>query len=415
MKAYIITVGNEILTGRTVDTNSSYIGKRFLEWGIDVIRKVVVSDNEEDIAVAIKEALRKANIVISTGGLGPTPDDRLRFALAKVFGKPLEENIEAKCMLLNYLTKTKTESAKLQAMMPQGSIPIKNLIGVAPGIFYRTEKNKIIIALPGVPQEMKWMLDNEVKSLLQSELNFRPLPVKILRTTGIFEIRILERLENELGEKVSSIAFYPSYDGVDLRFVGEGNDEIYEVCKRAIEGFVYAEEEKDLSEVVGELLRKTKSTLATAESCTGGMLASRIVDISGSSDYFLGSVVGYANETKTKLLRVKEESLKRFGAVSAQVASEMATGVRDIIGSTYALSTTGIAGPTGGTRTKPIGLVYIGLAHPDGVYVREYNFKGTREAVRRRTTQAALFILYLKLTGKLENFKFEDTSKEVGL
>lgn len=417
MKAELIIIGDEILSGRRVDTNSAYISTVLSELGIHVIRKTVVSDAIDDIVTAFKESLKRVDIVISSGGLGPTPDDTTRFALSKVVERPLEENIEAKCMLMDYLAKATSPSANLQVMMPAGSVALKNPVGVAPGILFRTNSNKIIIALPGVPQEMKAIMDKEVRRYLVEIFGFQPIKVRLIRTTGIFEIRILERLEQALGERTKLIAFYPSYEGVDLRIVGNSYeaDETFEECKRILDGFIYAYEEKDLSEIVGERLRESGKTLSVAESCTGGMLASRIVDISGSSDYFLGGVVGYANDVKMRVLGVSEEKLKKFGAVSYEVASDMAVGIKGITGSDYALSTTGVAGPTGGTRTKPVGLVYIGLASPDGVFVREYRFKGTREAIRRRTTQSALFLLFLSLTNRLDNFPFEDMSKEVGL
>ena len=413
MRVELVVIGDEILAGRTVDTNSNYIAQGLLKLGLTPSMITVVPDAYSELAKALRNIISRADIIITIGGLGPTPDDKTRESLAEALSRPLEENTEAACMLMNYKVKNSVGYNK-QVSMPEGSIALHNLVGIAPGIYIKTPEEKRIFSLPGVPNEMKAMFDNEVSRILEHEIKTTPSSVYLLRTTGICEIDLLKRLSDYPANLKEKIAFYPSYEGVDIRIVGD--KEIYKKCKGLFSPYVYTEKELLLSEIVGNLLREKRATLSCAESCSGGFLSSRIVDIPGASDYYLGGVVSYSNEAKMKTLGVDKELLEHYGAVSGEVAKNMAEGAKANFGSNYALSTTGIAGPTGGTQEKPIGLVFIALARPNKpTYIRRYRFNGTREMVRRKTVQAALFLLFLELKARLENFPFVDGSEEIVL
>ncbi len=410
MRTELITIGDEILAGRTLDTNSNYIARELQSLGLPLCQITTGSDKLQDLTRILREVISRADIVITIGGLGPTPDDRLREAMAEALRLPLEENTEAACMLLNYKFNNPQGYTK-QVRMPEGAVALRNMKGVAPGVYLNVKGNKHIFCLPGVPNEMKDMFKKEVRRILVEKVKITPPKIFLLRTTGICEVDMLSKVTDSFPDLADRIAFYPSYEGVDLRIVDD--EQAYKQCKKLFEPYIYTEEQKDLSETVGDLLRQRSLTLSVAESCSGGLISSRIVDIPGSSDYYLGGVISYSNQTKIELLKVEKDLLKKFGAVSTQVAKSMAEGCRKKFGSDYSLSTTGIAGPTGGSREKPIGLVYIGLARRGkNSYIRKYRFKGTRQMVRRKSAQSALFMLFLELEDRLKGFPFADGSEE---
>ena len=390
----IVVIADEVLSGRTLDTNSYYLTRKLFEIGLYLRRINVVSDNLEQQISALKEIIKRSDIVITTGGLGPTPDDRLREALSSALDIPLEENTDACSMLMNYRFKNQMGYTK-QVMLPEGSTALKNSVGVAPGIYIHTEKDKHIFCLPGVPKEMKQMFSDEVVKILNKITPVHKTRSYTLRTTGICEIEMLKVIQkNKIPE--DNIAFYPSVEGVDL--IVSNNEQTYKKLEKIFAQFIYTKDNKDLNEIVGELLRDKSMTLSCAESCSGGALSSRIVDIPGSSSYFIGGIVSYSNNAKIELLGVDKKILDEMGAVSEEIAIQMAVGCNNRLQTDYALSTTGIAGPTGGSRDKPIGTVYIALAKRDKpTFVQHFHFKGTRDDVRRKTVQNALFMLYRRL------------------
>jgi len=356
----IITIGNEILSGRTLDTNSVYIGQRLAEMGHSVRFRYTVGDNVRDIAFALKQAL-KSDVIITTGGLGPTKDDVTKQTIADVLGRKLI---------------------------------LTNPIGTAPGIFIE-EGEKLIFILPGVPREMKSIFENEVVPVLKKKLASYPLITVTFHTTGIPESQI-----QELIGEIEDIAFLPHYTGVDLRISRKTRKEIEEFrkfLKHRLGDAVYGEDSETLEAVVGRLLKNKHLTIGVAESLTGGLVMHRISNVSGSSEYFLGGVVAYSNELKMTLLGVKGETLKRYGAVSKETAQEMVVGIKDATGADIGISTTGIAGPTGGTRGKPVGLVYTTVSGESGIRCEKNLFNGDRLMIKEMSAQKALDMVRIYL------------------
>ena len=398
-----------------VDSNATYITRRLREAGVRTIGHRVVPDVESEIVDAMRSALTKADIVITTGGLGPTNDDRTRFAIAKLTDRELKLDKGIVEIIKKRFAKRGMEmppSNEIQAMLPDGSESVSNPVGMAPGIHYTFPNGKELWALPGVPGEIRAMV---TESVVPSISRGRTLPpARTLRTTGLAESALYDLIKPILGRfPTVERAFYPALYGVDIVIMGEGSAEAGAALKGVLNDHIYSETPGERIEtVIGTLLREQGRSLATAESCTGGMIASKIVDISGSSDYFLGGIISYSNDVKIKLLGVNENDLARDGAVSAVVAKQMAEGARKAVGADYALSTTGIAGPEGGTAEKPVGLVYIALAAPNGTFCRRYTFAGTRDVNRTRSVYAGLFMLLLALREKIGGFDFQDGSQD---
>lgn len=356
----IITIGSEILSGHTVDTNAAYIGQRLAEMGHSVRFRYTVGDNARDITSALKQAL-KSDAIITTGGLGPTKDDITKQTFADVLGRRLV---------------------------------LTNPIGTAPGIFIEKGK-KLIFILPGVPGEMKSIFENEVVPVLKEKLASYPLITVTFHTTGIPESQI-----QELIGEIEGIAFLPHHTGVDLRISRKTRKEIKELrkfLKHRLGDAVYGEDSDTLEAVVGRLLKNKHLTIGVAESLTGGLMMHRITNVSGSSDYFLGGTVAYSNELKVTLLGVKEETLKRYGAVSRETAQEMAVGIKETTGADIGISTTGIAGPTGGTREKPVGLAYTAVSGESGTRCERNLFNGDRLMIKEMSAQKALDMVRIYL------------------
>jgi nicotinamide-nucleotide amidase len=423
MKAEIIIIGDEILHGELVDTNSPFIAEKLTYEGVEVVFATSVGDDINKIAEAFDTAESRADVIIATGGLGPTSDDLTKKAIVKAFKRNLVFHEEILKEIEKSFEKRGKSMPKInqnQALIPQGAKPLANLWGVAPGIFIeadtQSEKGSILFfSLPGVPLEMKWMLENEVLPILRSKkpdnFTFR----KTLRTTGISESALYERIEGVLEPKGDvKVAFLPSYLGVDVRLTvnlmqkneasqmdarpGRAKIEELEQKIREILGtYIYGVDDQTLEEVAGKLLSDKGKTIAVAESCTGGLIGTKLTNVSGSSHYFERGVVTYSNQAKTELLGVPQRILDKYGAVSEQTATLMAEGVRKSAKTDYGLSSTGIAGPTGGTPEKPVGLVYIGFAWENDSIAHKFQFGGDRITNRELATQAALNIVRLFL------------------
>jgi len=409
MRAEIITIGDELLYGQLQDFNSSFISQRLTTEGIDVVFKTSVGDDINRIAEAINIARSRADVIIASGGLGPTSDDLTKKAVVKAFKRNLIFHQEILKQIEDSFHKRGNPMPKInqnQALIPQGSKALSNLWGVAPGI-YIEDKEFLFFALPGVPEEMKWMLENEVLPILKVKKPKHFILHKKLKTTGISESALYEKIEKLIDPKKEiNVAFLPGFLGVDIRLTAESGDEnqakaridkFEQDIREVLGNYIYGTDDQTLEEVLGELLLERKKTIAVAESCTGGLIAARFTNISGSSKYFERGVVTYSNEAKTELLNVPMEIIEKYGAVSEEVAILMAEGVRKAAKTDFGLSVTGIAGPTGGTPQKPVGLVFIGFARENDSFGQKFLFGEDRNSNRERTAQAALNLVRLFL------------------
>lgn len=413
MKAYLISIGDELLIGQTINTNVAYIGSALSDINIEVIETSVVGDNMDSILQELSKASSMADLIIITGGLGPTHDDITRSAIVKYFNTELIQSKEVLDDITEFFSRRGrkvTELNATQALVPKIAIPIRNKRGTAPGIWIEKD-NKIFVVMPGVPFEMKGMMEDFVIPKLSEITRNNGLVIKklILQTTGIPESTLFERLGN-LDELLqgAQIAFLPSQYGVKLRItVKEKNEadainklnEIEQKIRTKVGRYIYARGDETLEEVIGKILSDRGLTIAVAESCTGGEVCSRITNVSGSSKYFERGIVTYSNAAKVELLKVNEDTLAEVGAVSREVAMQMAEGVRAVSGTDIGLSTTGILGPTGATTNKPVGLVYIGYCDDKVCTAKKFLFGEDRILNKQRATQAALEMLRRKLLG----------------
>ncbi|MGB2696774.1 MAG: competence/damage-inducible protein A, partial [Candidatus Zixiibacteriota bacterium] len=400
MKAEVITIGDEILLGQTIDTNSAFISRELSQLGIDVNYKTSVGDDIQTISEALTTGLSRADLVITTGGLGPTNDDITKKAIVKVFKRNLVFHEEILKKVEEGFRKRGMEMPKInqnQALQPQGSKALPNQFGSAPGIFIQ-EKDKIFFALPGVPLEMRSIMENDVLPLLQRVSEVKVFQRK-LRTTDMPESLIYEMIEPIINNRPEvKVAFLPGFLGVDIRLNSESQEKLEGMennIKEVLGNSIYGEDDISLEEVVGKLLKDKGKTISVAESCTGGLIGKRFTNVSGSSEYFERGVVSYSNQAKMEILKVPQDMIEKHGAVSEQVAILMAEGIRKISRTDYGLSVTGIAGPTGGTEEKPVGLVWIGFAHENDSFAQKFLFGEDRETNRQRAAQAALNLVRL--------------------
>lgn len=407
--AAIITIGDELLYGSVIDTNLAYIGQRMTEAGIEPVFSMTVGDENSRISQALDIACQQADIVLITGGLGPTHDDVTKTVIAKAIGEELVFHAN----IMDGLEATFTqrgipmpESNRIQAYMPKSAEVLKNPVGTAPGFMVRHQGVDVFV-MPGVPREMKKMLEEQIVPRLVEHGSDRVILHRWIRTTGIGEsnlsLMIGDVIKNSGDVKIASL---PQETGVSLRLTAEGRtrseaQQLIESVETRIVAqagqHIFGMDDDTLEGVVGRLLCEAGATVAVAESCTGGLLASRITDIAGSSDYFLEGLVTYSNAAKKARLDVLELTINRYGAVSEETAIAMAQAVRETSGATYGLSTTGIAGPGGGTNEKPIGLVYLGLATASGVEMRKLILGTDRKTNKIRAIMAALNLLRLEL------------------
>lgn len=402
----VITVGDELLLGFTVDTNGAFLAQRLAERGIAIARRTAVGDTIDDIVRAVEEALDRTGAVITTGGLGPTSDDVTRDAVAAVFDRELRvDEPHLQWMRERWqkrFHREMPESNRRQAMIPEGARKLDNKHGSAPGIFIEDETGRFVVMLPGVPRELRGMTEDTLLPLLGERGLATDTDVIIsstLRTTGIAESMLADKLSALHLAEGSSLAYLPGIDGVDLRITVRASDpgaaylEIAEAAafiRERVGDAIYGEDADDLARVVVDACRDQKINLSVAESCTGGMLGARITSVPGSSDIFVGGVIAYSNEAKVEQLGVSPASLKNHGAVSEQVVREMALGAQKKFGTELALAITGIAGPGGGTPEKPVGLIWICAAFGDGIKPLQMRSWGDREEIRYRAAQAAM-------------------------
>ena len=411
MVAEILSVGTELLLGDIVDTNASFISRELAKLGINVYRKTVVGDNRARLLSAFGSAFGGADLVVATGGLGPTDDDITKEVAAEYFGLPLvlhDESWEAIKRIFGATSNSAWLPAnnKKQSMLPEGCVVLPNANGTAPGVCIE-QNGKILILLPGPPNEMEPMFTGRAVPILRAKTD-TVFVSRNLKIVGVGESRAEELLRDMFDAQTNpTLALYAKVSEVWLRITASAKDEakacglIGPVAESVYERLgenVYGEDADTLEGVGVEILKKRGLTLSCAESCTGGMLASAIVNVPGASEIFIEGIVAYSNESKRNRLGVKMETLCDFGAVSARTASEMAEGAAKTSGASVGISTTGVAGPSGGSDEKPVGLVYIGLyVEGRGAITREYKFSGDRMKIRRRAVVSALDLLRREL------------------
>ena len=402
MRLELVTIGTELLLGLTIDTNGAYLGERLGEIGVVVTRRSTVPDDPRAIAEAIAEALGRTGAVLTTGGLGPTRDDISKHAVAEVYGTALyfDDRVwEDIVTRFRRIGREPSETNRTQAEVPEGAEVLTNRWGTAPGLWLEGAPG-LTIMLPGVPKEMRGLLDREVIPRLKARTSGTVVRSLTIRTTSIPESSLAERL-NPVEHLLTpvTLAYLPSTRGVDLRLTawGETPDQSDRMLNEAatrletlLEDGVYGRGHRDLADVVIERLRDAGRTLAVAESCTGGLLGARLTSVPGASDVFVGGVICYQDAVKRDLLGVSQEVLAADGAVSIEVAKQMAHGVRERLGADVGVGITGIAGPTGGTPEKPVGTVCIGWSLGAQSTAVRITLFGNREEIRERSTQAAL-------------------------
>ena len=403
MNAALITIGNELLSGFTVNTNASWIGLELGKIGIEITVHHTIQDKKRNIILELEKLSKKASAVIVTGGLGPTHDDVTASAFysyfddTPVFDEEYWNDLTDRFSKINYKI---PDVNRNQAMKPQKGEVIQNELGSARGLYFK-KGGCHIFALPGVPKEMKAMINNSVIPILKDQVT-NPLITRTIRTTGIPESALAEKINEKINIDYSqcSVAFLPKLTGVDIRLSCRNIkiiQDMEEILTPVIEKYVYGYDDVSLEEVVGNRLRELGLTLATAESCTGGLLGHRITGVSGSSDYYLGGVVSYNNKAKMELLGVKKQTLEKFGSVSEETVREMAQGVKSLFKTDLGISISGIAGPTGGSPEKPVGLIYIGLSSEKEVTIKKFNFFRDRDSNKRISSQVALNMIRLAL------------------
>ncbi|MBK7030453.1 MAG: competence/damage-inducible protein A [Bacteroidales bacterium] len=409
MLAEIITIGDELLIGQVIDTNSAWIAEQLNAIGIKVFQITSISDQREHILQTLEEASSRVQLIIMTGGLGPTKDDITKKTLCEYFQTQLVMSDEA----LNNINRifslrhwNLTELNRQQALVPEGCQVLTNVNGTAPGMRFES-KGCLYFSLPGVPFEMKGLMTDEVLPQLIGQSKNIILHRTIL-TEGVGESFLAERIENWENSlpPYIKLAYLPQPGIVRLRLTASGTDEpkLKEALQKAeadlmplAGNYIFGYDDDTMPEVIGELLREKGSTLSAAESCTGGMIAQMITSIPGSSDYFKGSIVAYSNEIKEKLLGVHQETLIQHGAVSEQTVIEMAVGSRNKLGTDFAIAVSGIAGPTGGTDEKPVGTTWIAISTPDHTVARHFLFGDHRGRNIQRTALSALSMLRKEL------------------
>lgn len=401
VKAEIITIGNEILSGWTLNTNGHWIAQKCNDIGLPIQWMTTIADTEEEIKTALVNASARAEVILCTGGLGPTPDDITKKTIASFFNTELvldEKTLTHVLKLFESRDIIMPDINRNQALVPETAKIIPNSLGTAPGLVFE-KTNQLFFFMPGVPKEMKQMIELNILTMIKSFFNLAGFKTYLLRTTGIAESRLFEKLETalEVYEDIP-VSFLPKIIGVDIKLkINEKSDDhrkraeqFFSEIKKIIKKYIYTEEEKELEEIIGEILRSRKLSLAIAESFTGGLISDWITNIPGSSDYFLGSLTSYSNESKVRELGVSENTLKDLGAVSEQTALEMAIGVQKLFGADCTIASTGIAGPGGATETKSVGLCFLSAVYKNKTFVKKFNFGANRRINKERGSMAAL-------------------------
>jgi nicotinamide-nucleotide amidase len=400
-RAVILSTGDELTTGRIVDTNASWIADKLFEIGVDVVAVLAVGDYPDRLEWAWRQALDRADVVISTGGIGPTADDLTTETVGRVVGRPLQEDAASVAKLRQWFAASGREmplNNLKQALVPEGATIIPNALGTAPG--YRIETSgKWIVVLPGVPREMKPMIEETVLPWIRAQRGGAVHLARVFQTFGITESGLDELVAGVVPSDAGRLSFRASFPEISCRLVVHGEPdeaaaklrEIGDALKAKIGPYCYGEgASTTLEQVVGTLLGELDTTVALAESCTGGLVGHRITNVPGSSKWFRGGIVAYSNAAKESLLGVNPATLAAVGAVAEETAGEMAAGARRALGADVGVGITGIAGPDGGTPDKPVGTVCFGLATKDGVVTSQYKLWGTRDWVKLLSSQIAL-------------------------
>lgn len=414
MKIEVVTIGDELLLGYTIDTNAAHLARTLAAEGVEIARRTTCGDAAESIAAAVREALDRAGAVITTGGLGPTSDDLTKPSIAALFGREMVLDQEHLAWMQERwrtrFQRPMPESNRQQAMLPSGARKLVNNHGSAPGIWLEDDRGGWVAMLPGVPREMRGMLADTLLPLIRERVGGggRVVRSRTLRTTGIGESHIADLVATiDGGVNDVGLAYLPNADGTDLRLTvrdatpADADARLARAAIRlrtVVSDAVYGEDRADLAEVVLDLCRASGLSLGVAESCTGGMLGARLTAIPGSSDVVRGGIIAYDDAVKHTLLAVPEAMLREHGAVSEPVARAMAAGAKAAIGVDVALAITGIAGPGGGTEAKPVGTVWIALDFRGEAQSRRFVMVGDRAEVRHRSAQAALEMLRRRLS-----------------
>jgi len=410
MNAEIITIGDEILIGQIVDTNSAWMATELNAIGVKIAQITSISDNPEHLVTALNDARKRADVVLMTGGLGPTKDDRTKTVLTSYFNSKLVLHQPTLDQIQSMFKARRLTNIQLnadQAMVPECCTVLSNPVGTAPGMWF--EENKVIfISMPGVPFEMKQLMTDHVLPRLKVLCTDGKIVHRTIQTIGIPESFLAKQLENwedALPDHIH-LAYLPSPGLIRLRLSAFGNNEQVletevnnqvEKLNQIIPDAIFGYGEITISQVVGELLKSKKSMVSVAESCTGGLISHEITSVSGSSEWFKGAVIAYSNEIKEKILHVKSQTLEEHGAVSEQVVRQMAEGVREIMGTEYAIATSGVAGPTGGTPEKPVGMVWIAVSGPGETVSNVFQLASDRGRNITRASLTALDMLRLLL------------------
>ena len=409
LRLEIISIGDEILMGQTINTNASWMGMRLVEIGVKPSWISTIGDDAKDLNTALVQAEERAEVILITGGLGPTHDDITKSVTADYFHSDMKIDNNILAHIKDRFRRRGISMAKVnesQAEVPEKARVMDNDRGTAPGFVF--EKNeKYFYIMPGVPHEMKSMMNRIVLPELTKRLKGLVTRIRMLATTGIPESTLYEELGDiSRIEKFAKMAFLPNLKGVRIRLTAQAEsentaianlDRAESILREHVEEFIYADQDIEIEEVLAHWLRERKKSVAVAESCTGGLLMHRLTNVPGSSHFFERGVCSYSNDSKSELLGVSKNDIESQGAVSEPVALQMAKGIRELAHADYGLSTTGIAGPSGGTDEKPVGLIFIGLADEKGAIVKKFTFGEDRKGNKIRSTQAALDLLRRRL------------------
>lgn len=409
----LINIGDELLIGQVVNTNAAFIGQQMTAAGFELTDVITIGDDGPAIREAVERAMSKTDVVLMTGGLGPTKDDITKKVICDIFQRELvidEATLKQVTEMFAARGMELTETNRQQAAVPEGCVVLTNTLGTAPGLWLEKD-GKVLILLPGVPFEMEKLIKDEVLPRLKAgKFRSSSLLYKVVQCTNITESGLsdmLEEYEKQLPEGFK-LAYLPKPGIIRLRLTAEGNDteqmqttldQQFDLLKQQVAEYAFTDEDIELEEVVGRLLVKTGKTMATAESCTGGYIAHLITSVPGSSRYFQGSLVSYSNDIKRDLLNVREDNLKRRGAVSEPVVSDMALNAMGLFDVDYTIATSGIAGPDGGTPEKPVGTVWIAVATPVRLATKEFRFGSRmgRKQIIERAARAALNMLRIEI------------------
>ncbi len=399
MEAVILCVGNELLNGKTVNSNAAEIGRLMGKVGIPVTRQLVLPDIQEKIVAAIQGS--QEAVILVTGGLGPTSDDLTAEALAAAFGQPMrydEPSAEHIREFFKKRGKVPTESNYKQAYVPKLFQAVDNVYGTAPFLtYFHSSSKQYLFAMPGVPREMRGLMNDHVLPTLQKAYSLKPILHHELLTIGLGESALYDQVKKFPIPKTVSLAFLPDVGSVTVRLSGTDQKELLKTArpfKKVLLPYLVSDKGQSLEEAIQEVMSGKKWTLSLAESCTGGLLAHRLTSLPGSSSYFEGAVVVYQNKWKTNLLGVSTNLLKKHGSVSTETVEAMLSGLKKKMKTNACIAITGIAGPSGGTSTKPVGLVWIGASLGKKKVIKNYQFSGSRKVVQERAATESLFLLW---------------------